>query len=265
MAFGKRRSGLSAPLEPLSAAALPPSALPGAQLIAPVAIEIKHEADTAGASEAIEAAAARIEKFLLESYNGARGAYAETVLSAAGALAGFAAQEAIWEGFVRPGKIGAQALVRVKAKSGETYLFGDLLSNLLASTEEGNLSLWRFVAAAASKAGAQSLPPLGPIFAHSAETIGTPAFDVPSLPGKLALKELPRKALRHWPQIKSILLSAGVAPPHWPWAIAMAAEKLILRTTDAFPPDIAALVVMQAAIRMSKVDPRTVPGGTMVD
>ena len=29
-------------------------------------------------------------------------------------------------------------------------------------------------------------------------------------------------------------------------------------------PDIAALIVMEAAIPMSKIDPRTVPGGTIV-
>jgi hypothetical protein len=257
MAFGKRPG--TSQLPP-TASAPPPSALPGSRRIGPNLVELgKGEADPAGA-------AARIVRYLLDTYNDQHGVNAETVLSATGALAGFAAQEAIWEGFVRPGKItAAQALVRVGTKSGETYFFGDFLNTILMSTQEGHLSIWGLVAGAAVKLGAQSLPPLEPIFAHCSETVGTPAFGVPVLPSNLALKELPRQALRHWPQIKSILLSAGLQPLHWPLEIGVAAQNLILQVNDALPADIGALVVMQAAIPMSKVDPRTVPGGTMVE
>jgi hypothetical protein len=260
MAFGKRSSGLSGPPHPPPASAPPPSALPGSRPIAPSLIELgKGEAAPAGG-------AARIVRFLLDAYNDEHGVNAETVLSAAGALAGFAAQEAIWEGLVRPGKIAAaQALVQVGTKSGETYFFGDLLNAILMSTQEGHLSIWSLAAGAAVKLGAQSLPRLEPIVAHCSETVGTPAFGVPVLPINLALKELPRQALRHWPQIKSILLSAGVQPLHWPLEVGRAVQNLIFQVNDALPADIGALVVMQAAIPMSKVDPRTVPGGTMVD
>jgi hypothetical protein len=258
MAFGKRQGGSSGP-QPPSGSAPSPSALPGPSPNAPRLIQIgKREADPTDAS-------ARIVRFLLDAYRDERRVNAETVISAAGALAGFAAQEAIWEGIVQPGKMtAAQALVRVETSSGEIYFFGDFLNMILTSTQEGQLSVWSFAAAAAVKSGAQSLPPLKPIFAHCSETVGTPAFGVPVLPSNLALKELPRQALRHWPQVKSILLSAGVQPLHWPLDLGVAAQKLILRANDVLPADISALVVMQAAIPMSKVDPRTVPGGTMV-
>jgi hypothetical protein len=260
MAFGKRSGGPSGPPQPPSASAPPSSALPGSRRIAPNLIELgKGETDPAGGTD-------RIVRFLLDAYGDKHGVNAETVLSAAGALAGFAAQEAIWEGLVRPGKIAsAQALVRVETKSGETYFFGDLLNTIVTSTQEGHLSIWSLAAGAAVKLGAQSLPRLEPIFAHCSETVGTPAFGVPVLPSNLALKELPRQALRHWPHIKSILLSAGVQPLHWPLEIGRAAQFLILQVNNALPADIGALVVMQAAIPMSKVDPRMVPGGTMVD
>jgi len=260
MAFGKRPGGLFGSRQPPTASAPAPSALPGSRRIASNLIGIgKGEADLAGG-------AARIVRFLLDSYNDEHGINAETVISAAGALAGFAAQEAIWEGFVRPGKIAAaQALVRVGTKSGETYFFGDLLNAILMSTQEGHLSIWGIAAGPAVKLGAQSLPRLEPIVAHCSETVGTPAFGVPVLPSNLALKELPRQALRHWPQIKSILLSAGIQPLHWPLEIGVAAQNLTLQAKDILPADIGALVVMQAAIPMSKVDPRTVPGGTMVN
>jgi hypothetical protein len=260
MAFGKRRSGLSAPPGPPPTSELPPPALPGARLIAPNLIEFgKGEADPADG-------AARIERLLLEIYDDAHGGNAETALSAAGALAGFAAQQAIWEGCVRPGELPVtQAFTRVETTSGETYFFGSLLDMILTSTQEGHLSVWSLVAGAALKSGTQTLPALKPMIAYCAETAGTPAFGVPVLPGQLALMELPREALRHWPQVKSILLSAGIGPLQWPSEIAVAAQKLILRMHPALAADLGTLVVMQAAIPMSKVDPRTVPGGPMVD
>lgn len=205
-------------------------------------------------------------KFLVDSYRDTRGISPETILSAAGALAGFAAQEAIWEGVVRPGKMSAaQALVCVKTISGETYYFGGFLNTILASTREGQLSIWRLVAGAAVKAGVSSLPLLEPLFAHCAETVGTPNFGKPKLPSNLVLKELPRESLRHWNFVKTILVTAGVEPLHWPLEIGVAAQNLILQAKETVPADIAALVVMQAAISMSKVDPKTVPGGTIVE
>jgi hypothetical protein len=232
---------------------------PTARRIAPNLLHIGDgEDDSTGG-------AARIVRFLVETYQG-DDVNAETLLSAAGALAGFAAQEAIWEGYVRTGQLAAaQAIARVETTSGETYFFGDLLNTILASTKEGHLSVWTFVAGAAMSLGAPTLPPLVPMFEHCAATIGTPAFGVPVLPSHVRLREMPRQALRHWPQIKSILLSAGVEPLHWPLEIGVAAQKIIVLTKDALPADFGALVVMQAAIPMSKVDPRTVPGGTMLE
>jgi len=258
MSFGKRRYTAPAPPRGPAALALPPSPLPNARRISPDLLQIGNgEDDSAGG-------AARIVRFLLEAYDDGE-VNAATVLNAAGALAGFAAQEAIWEGLVRNGQMEpAHAFARVE-KLGETYFFGDLLNTILASTKEGHLSVWTFVAGAAVSLGAPTLPPVAPMFEHCAGTVGTKAFGIPVLPFHIKLKELPRQALRHWPQIKSILLSAGVEPLHWPLEIGVAAQKIILLTKDSLPADFGALVVMQAAIPMSKIDPRTVPGGTMIE
>jgi hypothetical protein len=259
MSFGKRRDFVPAPPRGPAALALPPSSLPSSRRIGPNLIQIGSGEDDATGG------AARIVRFLLETYND-DGVNAETILSAAGALAGFAAQQAIWEGYVRTGKLAAeQAIACVKTKSGETYFFGDLLNTILASTKEGHLSIWTFVAGAAMSLDAPTLPPVAPMFEHCAATVGTPAFGIPVLPSHIRLKEMPRQALRHWPQVKSILLSAGLEPLRWPLEIGVAAQKIIVLTKDALPADFGALVVMQAAIPMSKVDPRTVPGGTMVE
>lgn len=231
---------------------------PGSRLIAPNVMQFGKGGEQPGAQN--------VAKFLMDHYRDAQGISAETILSAAGALAGFAAQQAIWEGVVRPRKMGAaQAFVRVSTKSGETYYFGDFLNTILASTKEGQLSIWRLVAGAAVQAGAQPLPPLEPLFAQCAEAVGTPDFGKPKLPCNLVLQELPRDALRHWQSVKTILIAAGVQPLHWPLEIGVVAQKLIFQTREEISAADGVLVVMQAAISMSRVDPKTVPGGTIVE
>jgi hypothetical protein len=206
--------------------------------------------------------ATRIASFLSAEYSGQS---SETILSAAGALAGFAAQQALWEALVRPGKVSAEKLfMRVETKSGETFFFGDFLNKVLASTKTGELSVWRLVAPVAALSGAK-VPSLQPLFEHATEKAGTPEFGTPAYLTKLQLKEPPRQALRHWPRIKSILVTAGKEPLHWPLEIAVAAQRLIETRDQELPSDIAALIVMEAAVPMSKIDPRTVPGGNIVD
>jgi len=257
MSFGKRRYVAPAPPRGPAALALPPSSLPNARRIAPNLLQMGNgEDDSTGG-------AARVTRFLLETYDDGS-VNPETVLAAAGALTGFAAQEAIWEGLVRTGELDPAHVGRVET-AGETYFFSDLVNTILSSTKDGQLSVWGFVAGAAVSLGAPTLPPLAPMFEHCAGTIGTPAFGIPVLPSHVRLREMPRQALRHWPRIKSILLSAGVEPLHWPLEIGVAAQKIIVLTKDMLPPDFGALVVMQAAIPMSKVDPRTVPSGTMIE
>ena len=267
MPFGKRKTppgqpnppserptAQSAPPSPSAAMAEPPE-FPGARRVTPDVIEF-------GDGEPTADGATRITSFLNQEY---RGQGWETILSAAGALAGFAAQQALWEGLVRPGKASAEQLfMRVTTKSGETFFFGDLLNKVLASMTPGELSVWRLVAAGAALSGAK-VPSLQPLFERATETAGTLEFGTPAYLTKLQLKEPPWQALRHWPRIKTILVTAGKEPLHWPLEIAAAAQKLIEERDQEMAADIAALIVMEAAIPMSKIDPRTVPGGTMVD
>lgn len=245
----------AAPKSPAAAMAEPPE-FPGSRRLTPDLLEF---GDGKQAADGV----ARIVSFLTDAYRDVPGP--ETILSAAGALAGFAAQEALWEGIVRPGKMPVQQVfMRVETKSGQTFFFGDFLNRIVASTQKGDLSIWRLVAAGIALTGAK-VPSLEPLFARAAETAGSPEFGTPAYLQNLQVKEPPRQALHHWPRIKTILVTAGKEPLHWPLEIAVAAQKLIEARDHEVPPDIAALIVMEAAIPMSKVDPRTVPGGTMVE
>ena len=115
-----------------------PPEFPGARRVTPDVIEFGDGQSTADG-------ATRIVSYLNDAY---RGQGSETLLSAAGALAGFAAQQALWEALVRPGKVSAEKLfMRVTTTSGETFFFGDFLNKVVGSTQAGELSIWRLVAA----------------------------------------------------------------------------------------------------------------------
>lgn len=208
--------------------------------------------------------AARILSFICSAYEAPYGTSPETALSAIGALAGFAAQQAIWEGFVKPGHMAPeQAFIVCQSQDGEIFFYGDMLNTILVSTKRGELSIWRFVAGGAADAGIDQdrLPDLKPIFKHCAATAGTTEFGIPTWTGNRALKEAPRDALRHWSKVKNIFETARTNPLHWPLEIAVAANKLIGISKKTVSPDKAAFIVMEAAISMSKVNPKLVPGG----
>jgi hypothetical protein len=207
-----------------------------------------------------------IAQFLFEQYKDERGVHVETLLNAVGALAGFAAQEAVWEGVVRPGKMPVEkAFVRIETKDGDVYYFGDFTNTILTSTNEGELSIWRIVAGAAVQNGAAMLPNLPSLFGACAKSLGHPQFGVPAWAARGALHELPWDALRHWPAVRRMLEDARKPPLHWPLEIACAAQILMNMTKQSVASDKAALIIMEAAIPMSKVDPRHVPGGTVVE
>jgi hypothetical protein len=85
---------------------------------------------------------------------------------------------------------------------------------------------------------------------------------VPRLPANHQPHELPRQALlRLWPKVRVLLLKPNFSPCIGRWNSA--------RRTEADPhgerharSDLAAKIVMEAAIPMSKLDPITVPEGS---
>jgi hypothetical protein len=208
----------------------------------------------------------KVIELLIKTYKDDRGVHAETALTAIGALAGYAAQEAIWEGVVLPGKLPRdKAFTVVSAKGGQTYYFGDFLNMILSSTDPQQLSIWKLVAGGAVSAGAASadLPKLDAIFANAAGIVGGTGFGVPRLPADHQPHELPRQALlRLWPQVRVLLLEAELRPLHWPLELGLAAQKLIHLLKGMLDPNLAAKIVMEAAIPMSKLDPTTVPEGS---
>jgi hypothetical protein len=99
------------------------------------------------------------------------------------------------------------------------------------------------------------------IVSHAARTIGTARFDVPRLPPENMPHKAPRAALvENWPLVQQELTSSGRGPADWPYDLAFAAQWQMLTSRDRLTLPLAARIIMEAAIPMSKVDPRTVAG-----
>jgi len=227
-----------------------------------------------GMAHAVPAASQELSRMLIawlqtELRNG-RQVQPEAVLCALGALAGYAAQQAIREAVVKTGKLSLdQAFVVIETRSGEVYFFGDLLNAIIAAKDDadnvksqakdsGHASIWKIVSAAGYEAGALNLPDVTDMIKHCAATVGGQDFGIPRVPDAHMPEILPRDAVaRFWPATRRKL--ADAEPMSWPLHLAMAARTLIVDLKDAVRPDIAVQIVMESAVPMSKIDPVTLP------
>lgn len=189
------------------------------------------------------------------------GIHAETVLSEIGALAGFAAQMSMRKGIIEPQKLDPDSiLVEVVARNGEKYYFSDLLNWILfENLSTPPYSIWAYVLDGVDEQS-PLLPDPADIVSHAARTVGTKQFGVPRLPPAHMPRRLPRAALEDWSLVQRELTAAGREPADWSYDLALAARWQITTSRDKVAPPIAAKIVMEAAIPMSKTDPRTVPG-----
>jgi hypothetical protein len=219
-----------------------------------------------------------------------RGVHAETLLLSIGAIAGFAAQCAVDERIRKrdvPGTDKAMAAaefskylhdrgfaVMVTAKSGETYQFGDLINGYpVHQATTVNYHLFGILAAAAVEMGAkyEELPDPIPMFRHASKTIGTPEYGILHPPETLDPHYTPRQALeRFWPHVKflferkgpqfdSVAKGRSVPVEYWPLVTALVARQFLLWSKGTIDPRLSVGLMMESAIVMSKIDPKTVP------
>jgi hypothetical protein len=219
-----------------------------------------------------------------------RGIHTETLLCSIGALAGFAGQTAAFrrvetrdvplpEGtdarmpaaafadYLRT----ANLMVIANAKSGEAFYFGDLINGYIVPQPTNDYSLWNFVAAAAIEAGLNpaELPDAREMFRFAAQSVGTPEFGVPRVTTEHQPQLAPRAALNlFWPRARFILTREDgpgpakgrhVPPRYWPLVIDLVARQLVLLSKSALDLKTGVTLLMESAIAMSKVDPKTVP------
>jgi hypothetical protein len=187
----------------------------------------------------------------------------ETILTEIGALAGFAAQMSVRKAIIEPQKLDLnEILPEVVTTSGEKYYFSDTLNWIVfENLARPPYSIWAYVLDAVPQASRASMPDMEDIVSHAARTIGTFRFGVPRLPTEHAPRKTPRAALaQHWTDVLEELRARARTPSDWPYDLSFAACWQMLNGRDRLALPLAATIVMEAAIPMSKVDPATVPG-----
>ncbi len=215
---------------------------------------------------------------LLRFLGNERGVHAETLLTAMGALAGFAGQNAA---LIRAaaatsaeGYVPQYSVVLIGTKPGERYLAGEWINAHLFNEAGSVFPLWGFIAAAATESGAarEELADIRDIARHVASSLGgadygklrAPAGHQPALQPNELLRKL-------WPRVCEILRLPLPEPIrtnelpleeiHWPIIVSMVASQFIKLTKDVLHPRISFALAMESAVISSKVDPELVAPG----
>jgi hypothetical protein len=187
----------------------------------------------------------------------------ETQLTELGALAGFAVQMSIRKTVIEAQKLDPDSvLIEAVTKNGEKFYFSDLLNWILfENMDAAPYSVWAYVAGAVPPDARLLLPDIPEIVSHAARSIGTRRFGVPRLPREHAPHTLPRAALdEHWAMVRDDFVASRRDPAEWPYDLAAAARWQMLTSRETLDLPLAAKIVMEAAVPMSKVDPATVRG-----
>lgn len=205
-----------------------------------------------------------------------RGIHTETLMTATGALAGFAAQNAALTSITAAmPSIGPRSFAIVQSKTGGIFLFGDAINAFLFPEAGSVLPLAALVGGAALSSGAkqEELPNMSEIAAHIASVVDTPEFGKLRAPAGVAPQLEPLAALRKfWPQTLAILarppirrLFRGQEAPlqeiHWPIILGLVASQFIRMSQNALHARISAALVMESAVITSKIDPEQIEPG----
>jgi hypothetical protein len=117
--------------------------------------------------------------------------HAETLLAASGAVAGYAAQRALFAQLAADGvALESSGLMIANTTDGRRRLMGDRLNAMLLpksnSVSEASEKLWSLAQGAAVSAGLDiaQMPDVGPMFAHVARTIGGEKEGTTSVPDR---------------------------------------------------------------------------------
>lgn len=198
-----------------------------------------------------------LRSYVFDTYKDENGVHVESVLSALGALSGYALQQGIREKLISKGGMAEEKLFTIiEAKNGEKFYFGSIFDQPLYDTRQGKISVWALSAGAAQKAGLQKLPDFNIFAKRNANLIGTPEYGTLSVPNKHQPKHHPIKSvIKHWQLTKKLLEAKGSDPLTWSWEIAMVAQEVIILSKGILPPEVALQLVMEPAISMSKISP----------
>ncbi len=188
---------------------------------------------------------------LFEHVKDEHGVHIETALGVLGSLAGnycliggVAVQQAT------AGEAGR--ISRIEGADGNTYYMGDLINKPLLTDP---LSVWELVGGMAQQIGATEFPDIKEIVEDSAQTIGREEFGIPRIEEKHKLRKTPVECIEQYhPILVQTIIKFTKNPVEFPILVGLAIQKLMDDAKDVIDPAMAAKIVMECAVPMSKTD-----------
>ena len=198
--------------------------------------------------------------------------HAETLMTAAGAIAGWAAQRSLMANSEALSAAEKQGQLSVATmKDGRRLLFGDAINAMLIANDPALASrcVWNWLAGTATTNGlAQSdIPDVQTMFAHVTRELGGPREGFPSTPaphqpgasaGQILDRVLPLTVACLTGEIDSITKKNGFRADMTSYQAitAWSAAKILAQCCSVMSPDIALTIGMEAAIYASKLMPQ---------
>jgi hypothetical protein len=183
-----------------------------------------------------------------------RGIHVETLLASIGSLGGYACHMAIRDAIVKTGKAKEnEVFMVVGGADGNKYYFGDMVNKPLA---EDAISFWGLVGGAAQHLDKNGLPDIQGIFQHVSSTVGGEEFGIPQMPENHQPSDLPINLVKSlWPAVLPIVDKFCKSPVERPYLFGFSAQEVIEMGKEAIAPGMAAKLLMECAIPMSKIGP----------
>jgi hypothetical protein len=222
-----------------------------------------------------------VRERLMSALKDHRGIHTETLLTAVGSLAGFAAQNAALARVTSNDSSAPRlSFAIVLTQSGEKWVMGDAVNVFLYPEPHSILPIYSILAGAAIKAGVAEgeLPNIGEMAGYRAKVVGTPDFyKLRAPPDHQPLNEPLALLRRLWPLARDILsqppqkkLFRAAEKPlqetYWPIILSIVGSQLIEMTKAILNPRISTSLAMESAIIFSKIDPETIePGKWRID
>ena len=198
---------------------------------------------------------------------------APALMIAAGAIAGFAAQNTALieaDGLRRKGQsLATHDIIMVATKTGARFFFGNLINAYVFERME-TLPPAGAVMGASLSAGASptALPNIEMLVRHITATVGSPQFGILTTPGGAVPATPVVEFLRLWPFVRDLLLlphppsnTLPLPEKYWPSVIGLAAAQFVGMVKEVLAPETAASLFVEAALVCSKIDPETVEPG----
>ncbi|MEX8519211.1 MAG: hypothetical protein AB3X44_11935 [Leptothrix sp. (in: b-proteobacteria)] len=194
-----------------------------------------------------------IVQHLIAALRTDKGVHIESLLSALGALAGYACQASIRAELIEAKGVAENAVFAVaNCVDGRKYYFGDLLNKPLA---ESQYSVWSLAAGAAQQLGVKDMLDLEGVFGYVTDSIGGENFGVPRIPEGHTPSDLPINFLKiHWPKLMPLIRRFCAQPSEWPVLFGLAIQEVLYMGQGTIDPAVALSIAMESAIPMSKVD-----------